>query len=185
MSIIKIILYLVIYLRKIIQYYISLRGKSMWRCRISSWREGEIRVRWCQRLIVFKAQADLQQHVFVEVCHGMNTGNFRGAGKGPQSDRWRKLNTTVTLSSRERSVTVCKVSKESRVTSKQIKTSLALTYVHAYESTIRRTLNCNGVHGRAARIKRKATALKKKGLLNITWAKWKAVGKCMWADKAN
>ncbi len=68
--------------------------------------------------------------MFVEVNHGTNKGDLRG----PQAPH----------------VIVC---KELRVTSKQQKAFLTLANVNVHESTIRRTLNNNGVHGRVARRK--------------------------------
>lgn len=45
------------------------------------------------------------------------------------------------------------VTKEPRVSSKQIKAFLTLANVNVHESTISRTLNNNGVHGRVTRRK--------------------------------
>uniref|UniRef100_A0A8C4TBF5 Transposase n=1 Tax=Erpetoichthys calabaricus TaxID=27687 RepID=A0A8C4TBF5_ERPCA len=87
--------------------------------------------------------------------------------------KWRKFKTIVTLprrgrptkiTPRARCVIVGEVTKDPRVTSKQLKASLTLANVHVHESTIRRTLNNNGVHGRVARRK---PLLSKKTLLLV------------------
>ena len=52
---------------------------------------------------------------------------------------------------RARRIIFQEVTKNPRVTSKDLQVSLALTNVSVNESTIRQTLNKHGVHGRIAR----------------------------------
>ncbi|KAF7654180.1 hypothetical protein LDENG_00073090, partial [Lucifuga dentata] len=89
---------------------------------------------------------------------------------------------------RVRRVILQKVTENSRVTSKELKASLALSDVHVHESTIRRTLNNSGVYGRAAR--RKPLLSKKNIVARLQFAKkdhvnkpegyWKNV---LWTDE--
>ena len=110
--------------------------------------------------------------------------------------KWRKFKTIVTLprsgrptkiTPRARRVIVGEVTKDPRVTSKQLKASLTLANVNVHESTIRRTLNNNGVHGRVAR--RKPLLSKKNIAAHLQFAKdhvdkpegyWKNV---LWTDE--
>lgn len=70
----------------------------------------------------------------------------------PQSDRLC-TNERNKDTPKARRVIVHKVTKEPRVTSKQLNASLTLTNVTVRESTISRTLNNSGVHGSVARRK--------------------------------
>uniref|UniRef100_A0AAR2LFJ0 Transposase Tc1-like domain-containing protein n=1 Tax=Pygocentrus nattereri TaxID=42514 RepID=A0AAR2LFJ0_PYGNA len=91
--------------------------------------------------------------------------------------KWRKFKTIVSLprsgrptknTPRARRVIVGEVTKDPRVTSKQLKASLTLANVNVHESTIRRTLNNNGVHGRVAR--RKPLLSKKNNAARLQFA---------------
>ncbi|MBN3293577.1 TCB1 transposase, partial [Polypterus senegalus] len=91
------------------------------------------------------------------------------------------------ITPRARHVIVGEVTKDPRVTSKQLKASLTLANVHVHESTIRRTMNNNGVHGRVAR--RKPLLSKKNITARLQFAKdyvdkpevyWKNV---LWTDE--
>ncbi len=107
--------------------------------------------------------------------------------------KWKKFKTTVTLSKsgpptkitpKARCVIVCKVAK---VTSKQLKAFLTVADVNVHESTMRRTLDSHGVHGRVAR--RKPLLSKKNIAACLQFAKdhvdnpegyWRNV---LWTDK--
>ena len=76
--------------------------------------------------------------------------------------KWRKFKTTVTLprsgrptkiSPRTNRKIIKEVTKNPRVTSKDLQATLALANVSVHDSTIRKRLNKNGVHGRIARRK--------------------------------
>ncbi len=98
--------------------------------------------------------------------------------------KWRKFKTTVTLprsgwptmiTPKTRRVIVHEVAKNPMVTSKQLQAFLVL----ANESTIRRTLNNHGVHGKVSRWKpllSKNTIAAVCSLLKIMWTSQRANG---------
>ena len=76
--------------------------------------------------------------------------------------KWRKFKTTVTLprsgrptkiSLRTNLKIIKEVTKNPTETSKDLQATLALANVNVHDSTIRKRLNKNGVHGRIARRK--------------------------------
>lgn len=74
---------------------------------------------------------------------------------------------------------VGQATKDPRVTTEQLKASLALATVNVHES-IRRTMNNNGVQGRVARRKPllpKNNFLLVCSLLKVMWTNQKAVGR--------
>ena len=109
--------------------------------------------------------------------------------------KWRKFSTIVTLprsgrpakiTPRARRIIFQEVTKNPRVTSKDLQASLALANVSVNESTVRQTLNKHGVHGRIAR--RKPLLSKKNIAARLMFAKghmdepegyWKNI---LWTD---
>ena len=87
--------------------------------------------------------------------------------------KWRKFNTIVTLprsgrpakmTARAQSRMLNEVKKNSRVSAKDLQKSLEDANIYFDESTIRKTLSKNGVHGRTPR---KKPLLSKKTLLHV------------------
>ncbi len=107
--------------------------------------------------------------------------------------KWRKFKTTVTLprsgrptkiSPRTNRKIIKEVTKNPRVTSKDLQATLALANVSVHDSTIRKRLNKNGVHGRIAR--RKPLLSKKNIAACLKFAKehidfWNNV---LWTDES-
>ncbi len=92
--------------------------------------------------------------------------------------KWRKLGTVVNLlrsgrptkiTPREQQRLIQEVIKEPRTTSKELQASLASIKVSVHDSTIRKRLGKNGIHGRVPR--KKPLLTKKNTKARLTFAK--------------
>lgn len=92
--------------------------------------------------------------------------------------KWRRHGTVVTLPRSGRPTKIipraqrrltAEVTKNPRTTSKQLQDTLASVNVHVHDSTIRKTLGKNGIHGRVPR--RKPLLTKKNIKARLTFAK--------------
>ncbi|KAF7645836.1 hypothetical protein LDENG_00197530 [Lucifuga dentata] len=103
--------------------------------------------------------------------------------------KWRKHGTVVNLprSGRPTKITprahrrlIQEVTKEPRTTSKALQASLASVKVSVHDSTIRKRLGKNGIHGRVPR--RKPLLTKKNTKARLTFAK-KHLENILWTDE--
>ena len=88
--------------------------------------------------------------------------------------KWRKLGTVVNLPRSGRPTKIPprahqQIIQEPRLTSKELQASLASVKVSVHDSTIRKRLGRNGIHGRVAR--RKPLLTKKNTKARLTFAK--------------
>ncbi len=87
--------------------------------------------------------------------------------------KWRKLGTVVNLANQNDSKSamtlIQEVIKEPRTTSKELQASLASIKVSVHDSTIRKRLGKNGIHGRVPR--QKPLLTKKNTKARLTFAK--------------